>query len=168
MKPPTRQVFLKYYWLLALLFGGLACGVALQFGGPERVALAGASVAGALGFCYFAQQQKLAETTLFHQLFTEFNARYRELNGALAQLVGRPVGSLEPAERDTIVDYFNLCGEEYLFFSEGYIHRNAWRSWCRGMSWYLRRHPFADVWQEEAETDSLYGLTRAEIDSGVA
>jgi hypothetical protein len=168
MKLLSRQTLLKHYWWLAFIFGGLACGVALQFGGDQRVALAGACIAGALGFCYFAQQQKLAETQLFHQLFTEFNTRYRQLNGDLAKLVGRPSASLTPDERDLIVDYFNLCGEEYLFFSEGYIHRNAWRSWCRGMAWYLRRHPFADVWQDEAETDSLYGLTRAEIESGVA
>lgn len=66
------------------------------------------------------------------------------------------------------MDYFNLCAEEYLFYQEGYIHREAWRSWCRGMSWYLKRHPYRDVWNEEVRTESFYGLSLDVITAGAA
>lgn len=75
-------------------------------------------------------------------------------------------GGLPTEDRDLIVDYFNLCAEEYLFFREGYIHREVWRSWCRGMSWYLKRHPFKDVWNEEVQTESFYGLSMDVINNG--
>lgn len=69
-------------------------------------------------------------------------------------------------QRSLIVDYFNLCAEEYLFCKEGYIPRRVWRSWCRGMAWYLKRHPFKDVWNSEVKTDSFYGLTEQVIRDG--
>lgn len=51
---------------------------------------------------------------------------------------------------------------------EGYIHRDAWRSWCRGMPWYLKRQPFRDVWNEEVVTESFYGLSLDAIHDGAA
>jgi hypothetical protein len=52
-----------------------------------------------------------------------------------------------------------LCGEEYLFFSEGYIHREVWRAWCAGRLWYFQREPFRSMWEEENATNSYYGLS---------
>ena len=62
----------------------------------------------------------------------DFNRRYDALNDRLLQ-IARSDGGFDETDRQTIVDYCNLCAEEYLFFSEGYIHREAWRSWCCGM-----------------------------------
>jgi hypothetical protein len=118
-----------------------------------------------LGFCYFVQQQKLAETTLFKQLFSEFNARYDGMNGRLAAIAELDIAPDEN-EKVEVVDYFNLCAEEYLFYKEGYIHPEVWRSWCRGMLWYLEREPFNSMWEIEAETDSYYGLTLTIIRRG--
>lgn len=160
----NRQFIFNHYWWIAVLVGGVLSVTAFIFGDGDRVGLVGAAMAGALGFCYFVQQQKLAETALFHQLFTEFNERYNKLNGPLAAI--RDGTDITPAERELIVDYFNLCAEEYLFYQEGYIHRRAWSSWCRGMAWYLKRHPFKDVWNDEVKTDSFYGLTLDVINSG--
>lgn len=161
----TRHFIFKNYWWIGLLLGSAAAGSAYFFGGEERVGLVGAAIAGTLGFYYFVQQQKLAETQLFHDLFTAFNGRYNELNGPLAEIASRS-GSLSDSDRNLIVDYFNLCAEEYLFYKEGYIHRDVWRSWCRGMLWYLRRHPFRDVWHDEVRIESFYGLSFAVIEQG--
>lgn len=155
----------KNYWWIALLVGGALALLAFLLGGDERVGLVGASIAGTLGFCYFVQQQKLAETQLFHQLFTHFNERYDKFNGPLAAMAHEGT-EITQEQRNLIVDYFNLCAEEYLFYQEGYIHRRVWRSWCRGMAWYLKRHPFKDVWNEEIRTESFYGLTEEIIRSG--
>ena len=138
--------------------------MAVQFGGDERVGLVGTVIAGTLGFCYFVQQQKLAETSLFHQIFTNFNARYDQLNGPLAALLSER--DLTTEQRSLIVDYFNLCAEEYLFYQQGYIPPQVWRSWCRGMAWHLKRHPFKDVWNEEMRSESFYGLSLEVIHAG--
>lgn len=123
---------------------------------------AGAAI---LGFCYFVQQQKLAETELFKDLFSSFNSRYDEMNGDLADILEKG-GKASPEDRKKVVDYFNLCAEEYLFFKEGYIHPKAWMAWCRGMLSYLRKHPFKDIWNQEVQTESFYGLTLEEIEKG--
>jgi len=164
----TRHFIFRNYWWIGLLIGVLAAGSAYICGGDDRVGLVGTAIAGTLGFYYFVQQQKLAETQLFHNLFTAFNARYDKLNGPLAKIAYQSEGPLPESDRHLIVDYFNLCAEEYLFYKEGYIHRDAWRSWCRGMLWYLRRHPFRDVWNNEVETDSFYGLSLDVIKQGAA
>jgi hypothetical protein len=126
-----------------------------------------AIVAGVIGFCYFAQQQKLAETQLFHTLFTAFNGRYDAMNGDLIDIVDGKLSAGKDV-RKIVVDYFNLCAEEYLFFREGYIHDEVWCAWCRGMLWYLRRHPFREIWNDEVTTDSFYGLTLEVIQAGAA
>ena len=163
----TRHIIFKHYWWLGLLLGSVAAGLAYCLGGADRVAFVGAAIAGTPGFYYFVQQQKLSETELFHHLFTAFNARYDKLNGPLAEIAER-AHAQSTVERNIVVDYFNLCAEEYLFFKEGYIHRDAWRSWCRGMLWYLRRHPFRDIWHEEVKGESFYGLSLAVIEQGAA
>jgi hypothetical protein len=160
-----RHYVFKHYWWIALLAGGAISCAAYKLGGEDRVGLIGTVIVGTLGFCYFVQRQKLAETELFYNLFTGFNKRYNDLNGALAEISDQQV-SLTSAQRQTVVDYFNLCAEEYLFFKQGYIHKDAWRSWCRGMSWYLRRHPFKDIWAEEVKTESFYGLSLDVIHAG--
>lgn len=80
-------VFRNYGWITIVTVGFASVSVFVH-GGEERVGLIGACVAGVLGFCFFAQQQKRAETSLFHALFTQFNARYDKLNGRLAAMTG--------------------------------------------------------------------------------
>jgi hypothetical protein len=163
-----RTFIFRHYWWIAIVVCAAAFTLAIGCGDESKMGFVGATIAAALGFCYFVQQQKLAETQLFHQLFTAFNARYDGLNDTLARIAGREGGlsNLPREDRNAIVDYFNLCAEEYLFYRQGYIYRDVWRSWCRGMAWYLKRHPFKDVWNEEVKTESFYGLTLERIIEG--
>ncbi len=119
--------------------------------------LIGPTLAGALGFSYFSQQQKLAEIQLFKTLFTEFNSRYNDLNEKLQslRLSNEPID----AETEKVIDYFNLCAEEYLFYRQGYILNDAWRSWCNGMLWYLEDDRFRTLWDREVKQGSYYGLS---------
>jgi hypothetical protein len=162
-----RHSIYRHYWWIALLVGGGLVVLSVQYGGDDRVGLVGATIAGTLGFCYFAVQQKLAETQLFHGLFVRFNERYDAMNGGLSDILSRH-GDVTPSDRKLVVDYFNLCSEEYLFYKEGYIPADVWRSWCRGMASYLRKHPFRDIWDEEAKSESFYGLTKGKIFEGAA
>ena len=66
------------------------------------------------------------------------------------------------------MEYFNLCAEEYLFFKEGYIHPEAWQSWCRGMVCYLQDDGIRGAWNEEMTLGSYYDLTLRAIEQGAA
>lgn len=147
------------------MLGGIAVAVAYNIGGDDRVGLIGSAIAGILGFYYFVQQQKLVEAQLFKDLFTEFNSRYDQLNGSLARIANQ-IEPLSGDDRNIIVDYYNLCAEEYLFYRDGYIYRDVWSSWCRGMLWYLGCHRFREVWEDEVKTQSFYGLSLDEIKKG--
>jgi hypothetical protein len=163
----NRQFIFKNYWWIALLGAPLGIGLVAIFHTDQTASLVGSIIAAALGLCYFAQQQKLAEISLFKDLFTEFNRRYDSMNESLRQIAnsGKPP---DEAAHQAIIDYCNLCGEEYLFFAEGYIHREAWRPWCAGMLWYFEREPFRSIWDEEHATRSYYGLSLEAIRRGAA
>ena len=163
----SRQFIFRHYWWIALLGAGVSISAVLAWATCDRMPLVGSVIAAALAFCYFAQQQKLAEMSLFKELFTDFNRRYDALNDRLMQIVTSRE-TLGQEDRQAVVDYCNLCAEEYLFFSEGYIHQQAWRSWCRGMLWYFDREPFQAVWEQEIATKSYYGLSLDVIRRGAA
>ena len=53
-----------------------------------------------------------------------------------------------------------------MFFDEGYINPRVWRSWCKGMLYYLDKAPFRDLWTAEVTEESYYGLTLEEVRKG--
>ena len=65
-----------------------------------------------------------------------------------------------------LVDYFNLCAEEFLYYQRGYIYPTVWQAWCRGMFQYLRIKAVRELWESEVKTGSYYGLTMKEIEDG--
>jgi hypothetical protein len=158
-----KYLLFSYYGWLVLLFGlsSMALIYCSEIDSKENVIL---SVLGALlGFCYFVQKQKLEEMKLFIELFEKFNGKYAELNQDIQNIVD----SKKPPDhegRDTLIDYFNLCAEEYLYFKEGFILPSAWTCWCRGMGVWLSYDNIRSVWNEEAGSDSFYGLTTEIID----
>ena len=161
----SRETLFRHYAKVGLAVAVVGSSVIVMFVTADRIPLIGSLFAAVLGFSYFVQQQKLAETALFKDLFTEFNRRYDALNEPLSLIDGTSE-QLKSDQRQTIVDYFNLCSEEYLFFLEGYILRAAWRSWCAGMLCYFEREPFRSVWTEECKTNSYYGLSVDAIKRG--
>src|SRR5690606_41117413 len=124
-----KRIIFRYFYLFAIGLG-VAGYVAINWLNSENTAtLFTALIVGIASFCYFVQQQRLAEIRLFKELFTEFNARYDTINGALSAIAASD--ELSPASRQLIVDYFNLCAEEYLFYREKYILPEVWGAWCR-------------------------------------
>lgn len=117
----------------------------------------------ALGFAvplvYSFESTRREKVRLFEELFDKFNRRYDQLNESLNAIVRvDDSGNLTTSEIDTLYDYFNLCGEEYLFFRLGYIHREAWEAWRNGMRSFYSVPRIAKVWEEELESGSYYGL----------
>jgi hypothetical protein len=155
----------RHYWWIAIGLAATITWLIVVKVQSNRETLVSGTVAGALGFCYFVQKQRLDELRLFKELFTEFNGRYDRMNEKLADIYTHNSGN-NPESRNVLVDYFNLCAEEYLFYQQGYIHPAAWRSWCRGMLYYLKRDSIRRVWDEEVNTDSYYGLSTALVSEG--
>jgi hypothetical protein len=112
-----------------------------------------------LSYFYFAQKQDLEELSLFKKLFTEFNGRYDGLNEGLNLILrGDANTELTTEEIDLLYNYFNLCGEEYLFFKRGFIYREVWKAWLNGMKIFYQNERVRRIWEEELKTDSYYGL----------
>ncbi len=99
---------------------------------------------------------------LFRELITAFNGRYDKLNERLMRIRCED----DCTDYQVVWDYFNLCAEEFLFFSEGYIDERVWRAWCIGMLDYFEVGPFLTMWRDVGARDSYYGLTIEEIRKG--
>lgn len=159
-----KNIIFRWHGAISLLSVACACIYAFYCKNESPTDVIGPVLAGALGFSYFSQQQKLAEIQLFKELFTQFNSRYDLLNNDLQsiRLSSEDIGE----NRCKIIDYFNLCAEEYLFHKQGYILADVWRSWCNGMLWYLDDPRFRKLWKEEAAQHSYYGLSIEVIRQG--
>lgn len=111
---------------------------------------------------FLIQRQKLQETELFNDLFQEFNSRYDEMNECLLEIKNSDgedeSDQLKDEKESKLVDYFNLCAEEYLFYKRGYVPPEVWRAWREGMRFYMEDQHIRDLWKQEKETDSYYGL----------
>jgi hypothetical protein len=99
----------------------------------------------------------LERSRFFCELFNRFNERYNQMNNRL-DLIVNGTDIVTPEERGLIVDYFNLCAEEYVFYQRGYIPDDVWVSWRNGMKWYAAKERVLKVWREEKETASYYGF----------
>lgn len=113
-----------------------------------------------LGIFYFLNQQKMAEEQFFQQCFKDFNHRYDLLNDNLSELIDT---NIVPQQSHQIVDYFNLCAEEYLLYQKGYIPNEIWLSWTNGMGVYWKNKNIRDLWKLEKKSNSYYGFDLASI-----
>ena len=103
------------------------------------------------------QKQKLEETKLLKDLFTEFNEIYSRLDEKLNEICRKdPSEQLKKEEKDVLYEYFNLCAEEFLFHEKGYIPPEVWKSWTNGMKIFFANQRICALWNEDSETDSYY------------
>lgn len=133
--------------------------VALYLTGANWQALLGV-VGGLLSFVFFVQRQQLEEAKLIKELISDFNKRYDGLNNRL-----NDIGKTSSAEEqlsvkgtNTLYDYFNLCGEEYLYYRRGYIYPEVWNAWLKGMQSYFKDERIQGLWEDERGEESYYGL----------
>ena len=145
--------------LLAMIFM-----ILWWWGSPEgdwkaRLLLGGA----VLSFFYFLQKQQLEETRLMRELITDFNHRYGVMHGELQRILKtgqqeRPAPRLTQDEEETLIEYFNLCAEEFLFYDLGYVEPRVFATWDRGMSEYGKDQRIWEFWKRERQSDSYYGF----------
>lgn len=115
---------------------------------------------------YFVQKQKLEESKLFKDLFEEYNKKYGKLNDDLEGFLAieEKYSNWKDLKKDTaqynlLVEYFNLCAEEYMYYQQGYIYPKVWKSWKKGMEYYCEKSEvLQNLWEEELGQDSYYSF----------
>lgn len=159
-------IFRHHIWVFSVIAIGLFIVTLLQavLGFDWKVLLT--AVGGSVSLIYIVEKQRLDETILFKQLFTEFNKKYDELNGPLNEIKISRQRKLTQDQKNNLYDYFNLCAEEYLFYKNGYIYPDVWKGWINGMAIFYAEPKIANEWEKELETGSYYGFNvRKEIES---
>jgi len=149
--------FDHYWWVLPAVLISVICGMILA--GFKEFGLFLSIIGTLLSLIYFLHRQRLEEIRLFREIFAECNARYDKLNEKLNVMMEGPTD--EPLDREqlkTLMDYFNLSGEEYLYYRQGFLFPEVWRAWHKGMLYFLENPRIATVWREEKKGDSYYGL----------
>jgi cob(I)alamin adenosyltransferase len=102
------------------------------------------------------QNRTLANDKMEKDLFTEFNARYDELNDFLFQIQAncKTLEDLEsnPLLRYKLNDFFNLCAEEYYWKKKKRISDEIWLAWSEGMNdWYNSVPLIQLAWLDEVQ-----------------
>jgi hypothetical protein len=147
----------NYLWLLfflIMIFIGV-CWSAFQC--LQDVQLLAIIVTAVCGSFYILLQQHVEQARFFKELVTEFNSRYDKLNDTLLFLPENKE-SFNKEQVHAVIDYFNLCAEEFLFYEAGYIDKRIWEAWYNGMKKFGKNERIAELWRQEISTDSYYGF----------
>ncbi len=151
-------IFRNCWWLLTLVFSSILTAMLLLGTGVD-FRLVATLLGTLLSLLYFLQKQGLEEVRLFREIFAECNCRYNTMNERLNAIVDAPDNQpLQSEEIAILYDYFNLCGEEYLYYRQGHILPSVWKAWHNGMKYLIGNPKVAAVWAEERTSDSYYGL----------
>ncbi len=110
------------------------------------------------------RQYKIENDKMFKELFQTFNEKYdlkfnNELN--IIEHKSKEDSNYKLDEKQTalIMDYLNLCAEEYLWYTKGRIDETVWKSWEKGMKFYINVKSIKTVVEtQKAQKDSFYGL----------
>ncbi|MGB7528948.1 hypothetical protein [Sphingobacterium cellulitidis] len=107
--------------------------------------------------------KKLNNQKMEKELFTEFNKRYDELNDSLSlltvtmtieDLYKKPYIIKDKTLYNVVIDYFNLCSEQYYWKEKDRIPKEIWNAWHKGMMYYYNTYPvIQEMWKEETRGD---------------
>jgi hypothetical protein len=155
----------RWYPWVFLLLSTFFILLAYELGGRQlKIEWVVSVLGGAGGLTTFLYSQHLQETRLFTELFQTFNTRYDRLNQHLNEIAASDGTGLSTESQQLLMDYFNLCAEEYLFFRSGYIDEDVWRSWTCGMRFYAQVPAIRAIWARELESGSYYGFSLRELE----
>jgi hypothetical protein len=110
---------------------------------------------------YFSRLNKKRESDMvMKDLFEGFNNRYDSLNNKLYDIVTDSKDNIKVTnsselnkdQKKTIIDYFNLCAEEYFWYKRGRIDDKIWKSWKAGMNFWYSHNIISELWHEEVKS----------------
>ncbi|WP_143102416.1 hypothetical protein [Lutibacter maritimus] len=119
---------------------------------------------------YQNHSKKMETDRMLKELFAEFNERYDKINNKLDVISKLSVeqwnelSQTKQSENEgVIVDFFNICAEEYYWHKEGRINGNIWTSWEKGMNdIYNRSEIIQNIWEQECQNSGFqsYYITK--------
>jgi hypothetical protein len=127
----------------------------------------GASIAGLLASYLSVLKQSLDYDRVFMELFVSFNSRYNnEINDIFNRIrIYESTGlayTVNEIEMLSIIDYMNLCSEEYFWYSKGRIPKKIWKAWEHGIIANLSLQEVRMVFEKETNSqvkeESYYGF----------
>lgn len=157
-----KTKFIQIFW--TLIFSVLiVLLIVLYLNSALKLETFGAAIAGLITIYISFQQQTIANDAIFRELFISFNSRYsNKLNDLLNKLRIEPSLYLDTEQKLLIIDYFNLCSEEYLWYTKGRIPSKVWNAWLEGIKVNLSIKKVYDLFEEETDTKekkvSYYGF----------
>lgn len=115
-----------------------------------------------LSFLYFTLKFRLEKASYFRESFRLFNSRYDALNEKLNSLRDRLMSGneshLTSEDKRLLDDYFNLCAEEYLEYTNDLVPNKVWKSWKNGMQQFWSVDQISAYWDKESKSDSYYSF----------
>ena len=153
-----------FIWLVVLAMAFLILTIRRAW----RIEYGLALVAAALAAVFQISTAVHARIRHFLECFSRCNESYARLNGRLPQHPRPNHASEEPAADegpdDAIIDYFNLCAEEYLMHKMGVIPRGVWDVWVSGIHDCARHDHIKAAWDTEMKANcSYYGFDLGEL-----
>lgn len=114
---------------------------------------------------YNWRNYRLNHQKMEKELFVEFNKRYDELNDSLLMLeVSMTIedikNTLSKTQNKTlynvVIDYFNLCSEQYYWQKKKRISPEIWNAWSTGMNFYYNNYPVVrELWKNEIDKEGF-------------
>lgn len=106
---------------------------------------------------------KIENDKIFKELFTDFNNKYdSKFNDLINELKNDDRRELNQKEINLIIDYFNLCAEEFLWRQKGRIPKIVWTAWLSGILENMKIKQVRKVLKNEIASEngrkSYYGL----------
>jgi hypothetical protein len=120
---------------------------------------------GLMATFYFGYlKNRIEDDKVFKELFDSFSTKYDgKMNDLLNEL--RNTQSKRPLtieEKNLVIDYFNLCAEEYLWKKKKRINDDVWDAWKAGIEDNLEISQIGSLFLEEIDAPrrkkSYYGL----------
>lgn len=131
---------------------------------------------------YSHKSKNIQNDQMVKELFEKFNERYDKINDSLqkvieAELKNNIININQLSElkieghnksyKQVLIDYFNLCAEEYFWHRKGRIDNEIWKSWKAGMTYWYNKSPLMrNFWQAEKQDNGYvsYYLVNNETD----
>lgn len=112
---------------------------------------------------YGSLKLKIENDLVFKDLFKSFNKRYNDqINDLFNDLKMNDSVSLLPEQKKMVIDYFNLCAEEFLWKRKGRIPDDVWAAWRAGIKENLKIKQIKELFEKETASEygkaSYYGL----------
>lgn len=155
----------RHIWtILFLLFVSVLIVIFIKDSGGVITFEIFAGILGSLFAAYFGTlKQTIDNDKVFKDLFKSFNSRYsNQINDLLNRIRIDKTYEITGSDKLLIIDYFNLCAEEFLWFRKGRIPYKIWKAWEAGIIFNLSiptvKQLFCEETKEVRQKKSYYGF----------